>query len=426
MTLLVVGLSHRTCPVALRERLHFPPERLPEALAVLQRRLPNCALSILSTCNRVELYAHDPARDIDEVAAHLRAFLAEWHGVSEEFFAEALYDRRGPECIGHLFRVASSVDSMVVGEGQIVGQVHDAFLAAQTAQTTDKVMSSLFQRAFAVSKKVHTQTRIGEGKVSVGSVAVDLAVSIFMNLAGKTVLVVGSGKMGSVTLKNLKEHGVGRILLTNRSPEKAAALASEHGAQSIPYEELRARLHEADIVITSTGSPEPILGKEDFHEALKHRGQSPMFVIDIAIPRDVAQDANDLDDLYLYDIDGLQEVTEANLALRRKAVGQALEIIDAGVAQFVRWQQSLVAEPTIVSMSAELNAIRERELEKTLRALPDLSDEQREEIAYLSKRIVNNILQRPMSQLKQEVADHEAPHTVLHLVKRLFGLKEIT
>jgi glutamyl-tRNA reductase len=255
---------------------------------------------------------------------------------------------------------------------------------------------------------------------------VDLAVSIFMDLAGKTVLVVGSGKMGSVTLRNLRDHGVGRILLTNRSPGKAEALAAEHGAGTIPYEQLRARLHEADIVITSTGSPEPILHKADFHEALRQRGQSPMFVIDIAIPRDVAQDANDLDDLYIYDIDGLQEVTEANLALRRKAVGQALEIIDAGVEQFVRWQQSLVAEPTIVSMSAELNAIRERELEKTLRALPDLTDEQRDEIAYLSKRIVNNILQRPMSQLKHEVAGHDAPHTVLHLVKRLFGLKEIT
>lgn len=424
MTLLVVGLSHRTCPVALRERLHFPPERLPDALAALQRAMPDCAGVILSTCNRVEIYAHDPARDPDEVAAGLRAFLASWHGVSEEFFAEALYDRRGPEAIGHLFRVASSVDSMVVGEGQIVGQVHDAYLAAQAAQTTDKVVSALFQRAFAISKKVHTQTRIGEGKVSVGSVAVDLAVSIFMDLAGKTVLVVGSGKMGAVTLKNLKEHGVGRILLTNRSPEKAEALAAEHAAQVIAYEELPARLHEADIVITSTGSPEPILGKADFHDALKQRGQAPMFVIDIAIPRDVAQDANDLDDLYLYDIDGLQEVTEANLALRRKAVGQALEIIDAGVDLFVRWQQSLVAEPTIVSMSAELNAIRERELEKTLRSLPDLTDEQREEVAYLSKRIVNNILQRPMTQLKQEVAEHDAPHTVLHLVKRLFGLKE--
>lgn len=424
MTLLVVGLSHRTCPVALRERLHFPPERLPDALAALQRAMPDCAGVILSTCNRVEIYAHDPARDPDEVAAGLRAFLADWHGVSESFFAEALYDRRGPEAIGHLFRVASSVDSMVVGEGQIVGQVHDAYLAAQAAQTTDKVVSALFQRAFAISKKVHTQTRIGEGKVSVGSVAVDLAVSIFMDLAGKTVLVVGSGKMGAVTLKNLKEHGVGRILLTNRSPEKAEALAAEHAAQVIAYEELPARLHEADIVITSTGSPEPILGKADFHDALKQRGQAPMFVIDIAIPRDVAQDANDLDDLYLYDIDGLQEVTEANLALRRKAVGQALEIIDAGVDLFVRWQQSLVAEPTIVSMSAELNAIRERELEKTLRSLPDLTDEQREEVAYLSKRIVNNILQRPMTQLKQEVAEHDAPHTVLHLVKRLFGLKE--
>lgn len=426
MTMLVVGLSHHTCPVALRERLHFPPEALPAALEAIGRTLPGCAAVILSTCNRVEIYAHDPVLPAENLAAGLRAFLAEWHGVQEATFAELLYEKGDRECAGHLFRVASSVDSMVVGEGQIIAQVHEAYLAAQAAQTTDKMLSGLFQRAFAVSKKVHTQTRIGEGKVSIGSVAVDLAVSIFMGLSGKTVLVVGSGKMGTVTLRNLVEHGVGRILLANRSIGKAHDLAKEFRAEVIPYAHLRARLHEADIVITGTGAPDPILGKADFQEALRQRGQAPMFVIDIALPRDVTPDANDLDDLYLYDIDGLQEVAEANLGLRRKAVGQALEIIHHGVEHFCRWQQSLVAEPTIVSMSTELNAIRERELEKTLRALPDLTDREREEVAYLSKRIVNNILQRPMAQLKHEVADHEAPHTVLHLVKRLFGLKEIT
>ena len=334
-----------------------------------------------------------------------------------------LYERADRDGVGHLFHVASSLDSMVVGEGQILGQVHDAYLLAQAEQATDKIISQLFQRAFSVAKDVRSRSGISEGKVSVGSVAVDLAVSIFIDLAGKTVMVIGSGKMGELALKSLVSRGVSHVLLVNRTQEKAAELADRIHGEPIALDDLEKHLHRADIVITSTGAHEHLLRAADFEKALRLRAHAPMFVIDIAVPRNVDPAVNDIDNVYLYDIDSLQQVTESNLEARRKEIAKCVEIVEAGIDHFWHWHQGLVAEPTIVSMSEELHAIRERELAKTLASLPDLTDKQREEVAYLSKRIVNSILQRPMTQLKREVAHHD-PNAVLHLVKRLFGLRE--
>lgn len=424
MSLAVIGLNHRTGSVELRERLHFTPESAREALQHLRRRLEGAGAVILSTCNRVEVYASHAA-DSEELVRELRSFLAEWHGVPEAELRDALYAHVDEAAVGHLFRVACSLDSMVVGEQQILGQVHDAFILAQTEQATDKVLSALFQRAFSVAKKVRTETQISAGKVSIGSVAVDLAVSIFMDLAGKTVMILGSGKMGELALKSLVSRGAGTLLTVNRSLEKAVELAERHGGEPLPLGHLGQHLHRADIVIASTGSPNYILGPADFEAALKQRARAPMFVIDIAVPRNVDPRVDELDNVYLYDVDDLQQVAEQNKEARRREIDRCLALVDEGVEQFWHWVKSLAAEPTIVSMAQELNAIRERELAKTLAGMPDLTDEQRREIEYLSKRIVNTILQRPMSQIKREMAHHDA-HTVLHLVKRLFGLKETT
>jgi len=423
MTLAAVGLSHHSCPIEIREKLLFAENALPQALAQFRKRTPDSGVVILSTCNRVEMYA-SAALDAEALQAEMRAFLSEWHGTPEEVFAPHLYQHADKQAIGHLFRVASSLDSLVVGEGQILGQVHDAFLLAQTEQATDKIISSLFQKAFSVAKSVRTKTQISAGKVSISSVAVDLAVSIFTDLADKTVMVIGSGEMGELTLKSLVSHGVGQVLVVNRSPERAKEVAAEYRGEPVLFEGLKANLHRADIVISSTAAPDFILDAADFQRALKERGKRPMFAIDIAMPRDIEPSVNDLDNVYLYDVDGLQEVANANLEARRSEVARCMEIVEDGVEQFYRWVQGLAAEPTIVSMSAELNGIRERELQKTLASLPDLTEKQAEEIAYLSKRIVNAILQRPMSQLKREVAQQD-PNTVLHLCRRLFGLKEI-
>lgn len=421
MSFTATGLNHRTSPIELREKLHFDAEALPSALQHFKKRIGG-GVVVLSTCNRVEVYANAPGL-ADEVHACVRECMAERQGVSPDQFNEMLYEYADRDAVVHLFRVASSLDSLVVGEGQILGQVHDAFLAAQAEQATDKIVSGAFQRAFAVAKDVRTNTAISEGKVSIGSVAVDLAVSIFMDLKAKTVMIIGSGEMGEQTLKSLTSHGVGHVLLVNRSPEKARALAEQHGGEAIPYEQLASELHRADIVISSTAADEPILGYPEFQAALRERSQAPMFVIDIAVPRDIDARVNELDNIFLYDIDGLRQVAEENMEARRNEIDRCMKIVDRGADQFMRWFHGLLAEPTIVSMAEELNTIREQELGKTLKVLTDLDPKAREEIEYLSKRIVNRILQRPMAQLKREVNEDD-PHNVLHLVKRLFGLQE--
>ncbi|GMW00621.1 MAG: glutamyl-tRNA reductase [Candidatus Hydrogenedentota bacterium] len=422
MSLLAIGLSHHNSPLAVREKLHFDEKSLPSALQKLKVRLEGAGVVILSTCNRVEVYAHGDM-DAEAMAGHIVSFLGEWHSVPADALRDALYIHEDREAVGHVFRVASSLDSLVVGEGQILGQVHDAFLLAQAEQTTDRLLHSLFQKAFSVAKRVRTETSISEGKVSVGSVAVDLAVSIFMELTGKCVMVIGSGKMGELALKSLIAKGADHVLLVNRSLDKAEELARKIRGESVALADIAAHLHRADIVISSTASQSYILGASDFQKALRSRSHAPMFVIDIAVPRDIEPAVKALDNVYLYDVDDLKKVTDSNLEARRQEMTRCLAMVEDGAEKFVQWWRGLAAEPTIVSMSEELNAIREMELQRTLSAIPELTDEQRAEIEYLTKRIVNKILQKPMKQLKQEVI-HEDPNRVLHLVKRLFGLKE--
>jgi glutamyl-tRNA reductase len=424
MSLVVTGLNHRTSELALRERLMFTDDALPKALKALREKIEDAGVVVLSTCNRSEIYVNH-AGDAPDLHREIREFVADWHGVPADEFAPALYELEGRETAGHLFRVASSLDSLVVGEQQILGQVHDAYLTAHREQATDKVINAMFQKAFTVAKRVRSQTNIGEGKVSVSSVAVDLAVSIFSDVSGETVLVIGSGEMGEQTLKHLIERGVARVIVANRSVERAEALARQYNGEAVALDALEGRLHEADIVISSTGAPGFVLGAEQLQWALKRRGQKPMFLIDIAVPRDIDPAANQLDNVYLYTIDDLQEVADRNVEARRLEIDRGLELVDAGVEQFWRWLRGLAAEPTIVSLSKELDAIRARELEKTLSHLPGLTAEQREEVEYLTKRIVNNILQQPLTQLKRDV--HEDEHIgVLQTVRRLFGLKEGT
>jgi glutamyl-tRNA reductase len=424
MSFVLIGLSHHTSPLELREQLHFPEAVIPGALVSLRKRLEGAGAVILSTCNRVELYAHHQ-KNGDELQADLKRFMSDFHGISEGAFEAALYSQADEEAVRHLFRVAASLDSLVVGEAQILGQVQDAYQLAQAEQATDKVISQAFQQAFSTAKKVRTHSSIAEGKVSVGSVAVDLAVSIFMGLEGKTVMVIGSGNMGRLTLKNLVSRGVDRVLVVNRSIEKAEAIAAEVGGEALPMDALETNLHRADIIVTSTASPEPILRPTSFQSALKQRAHEPIFIIDIAVPRDVDPAVNDLDDVYLYDVDDLQDVADENMRTRRDEIERCTAMVEKSVANYMKWLRGLAAEPTIVSMASELNDIRERELTKTLKNLPDLTQEQRDEVDYLSKRIVNAILQRPMSQIKREMASDDA-QGVLQMVKRLFGLKEIS
>jgi glutamyl-tRNA reductase len=422
VSLVVSGLSHRTSDLALRERLVFSEEALPRALKALRERIGDAGAVILSTCNRSEVYVNH-AGEAAYLHHEIRGFLSEWHGVAPAELGPALYEHEGRDAVGHLFRVAASLDSLVVGEQQILGQVHEAYQVAHREQTTDKVVNALFQKAFTVAKRVRSQTNIGEGKVSVSSVAVDLAASIFTDLSGATVLVIGSGEMSEQTLQHLVDRGAGRVIVANRTIENAQALARRYSGEAIALDALEGKLHEADIVISSTGAPGLVLHADQLQWALRRRAQKPMFLIDIAVPRDIDAAADQLDNVYLYTMDNLQEVAERNIEARRDEIDRSLELVDAGVEQFWRWLRGLAAEPTIVSLSKELDEIRRRELEKTLVHLSGLTPDQREEVEYLTKRIVNNILQRPLAEIKQEAHDEEHG-SVLAAVRRLFGLKE--
>lgn len=422
MSLVVSGISHHTSEVALRERLAFAEGRIPEAISQIRARLENAGVVILNTCNRSEIYVNHVG-DAQDLHRDIRQFLCEWHDIEESEFADALYEHQDAEVAGHLFRVASSLDSLVVGETQILGQVHDAYLISHAEQSTDKIVNALFQKAFAVAKKIRSNTRISEGKVSISSVAVDLAVSIFMDLTDKTVIVIGSGEMSELTLKSLVDKGVGRVIVANRSIENAKTLAEAFNGEAIALDDLAAHLHRADIVISSTGAPGVILHRDQVSRALRERSHQPMFIIDIAVPRDVDASINELDNIYLYDVDNLQGVADQNMESRRNELERCYELVDAGVNQFSRWLTSLIAEPTIVSLSREFHGVRERELQKTLDSMKHLSDKDREEVEYLTKRIVNNILQQPLAQMKQDA--HETDHSsMLQIVRRIFGLKE--
>jgi glutamyl-tRNA reductase len=422
MTIAVTGLSYRNSPVELREKFTLDAEELPRALDTLKACFPSGGVVLLNTCNRAEVYVH-ASESASEVFDIVRNFLSEWHRLPEQDFRNHLYERSGRDAVSHAFRVASSLDSMVVGEQQILGQVHDAFLAAQQAGTVDKITNALFQRAFRVAKEVRSRTAISEGKVSVASVAVDVAVSIFNDLRDKTVLLVGSGETAELALKALISRGAGHVIIANRTVQNAAELAQNYRGEAISLDQLSQHLHRADIIISSTGAKEPVLREADFHHALRHRNQEPMLAVDIAVPRDIEAAVDRMNNVYLYTIDDLQQAAEENLNQRRQAALEAERIVEREVEAFTGWQRRLFAEPTLVSMSQELHAIRERELEKTLAQLQDLTDAQREEIEYLTKRIVNKILQRPMSQIKEEAA-HEDPHGFLYVVKRLFGIED--
>ncbi len=424
MSLVVVGLNHHTSHVDLRERLAFSEEAIPVALWELRRHLENSGAVIVSTCNRVEVYLHhDFGEPTERLHAIIRHFLSEWHQIHESEFRDALYQYEGRETVEHIFRVAASLDSMVIGEAQVLGQVQEAYLAAQSEGATDKVMNALFQRAFAVAKNVRTHSTLGEGKVSISSVAVDLASSIFDALDGKTVMVIGSGEMGGLTLSNLMSRGLGKVLVANRSKDRAQALAEAYHGEPLVFHELPEYLHQADIVISATGAPDLVLYQRHFEQAMTIRKGRPMFIIDIAVPRDVDAAANTVDGVYLYNVDDLEAVVNQNLNARHGEIDTCMAIVEQGVSQFMAWMKGLLAEPTIVSVAEELHAIRERELDKTLASLPDLTEKQQHEIRYLTERIVGNILQRPMTHIKHEITHHD-PGTVIHLVKRIFGLEE--
>ncbi len=419
--LFVVGISWRTAPVAVREQLAFREEEIIPTLARLTAQLPVSEALLISTCNRVEVYG--VARPGGDVAAAVRAFLAEQRGIKPAVVSAHLYEHRGSHAVRHVFRVASSLDSLVVGEAQILGQLKEAYGVANQAGTSGSVLSRCLERAFGVAKRVRTETTIARGAANVSSVAVELASKVFGDLAGKNVLVIGAGKMSSLAARHLYASGAQKIVVTNRSPEKAEALAAEIEGDARPWSDLEGLLVDADVVLSSTGARAPILTRPLFKKVMKARRWRNIVVIDIAVPRDAEPAINELDGVYLFNIDDLDKVVQANLAERAKAAEHATKIVEHEAGQFEHWLRTQGVVPTIVALREHFAHVADAEVHKVLDQLArkELSrDQQREIIQRLVQLVLNKLLHHPTTVLRGAAPGEAA--VLASAVCELFGI----
>jgi glutamyl-tRNA reductase len=414
----LIGVNHNTAPVEVRERLAIPESRLPEACKRLGAHPGIEEGMILSTCNRVEVIAHLKNGSVD-----LRGFLRDYFQVDPKDFEKHLYEYREQEAVRHVFRVASSLDSMVVGEPQILGQVKEAYATARAVGTVRAQLDQLLTRAFAVAKRVRTETSVGSSAVSVASVAVELAKKIFGNLHGKQVFLVGAGKMSELAARHLMAHGCASIFVANRTYDRAIRLAQKFNGQAIEFSRLYETCDRGDIVITSTGSPHAIFRREHGEMFLSRRKNRPMFFIDIAVPRDVDPGMNKLDGIFVYDIDDLQQAVSAHVADRKKEAERAEAIINSEVERFQARIHTLDVVPTIVSLQDHLETIRQAEIDRVRGRLGEMTPDQELAVEALTRGIVNKIMHTPISTLKTAARDAEAT-TVIDLVRRLFNLQD--
>jgi glutamyl-tRNA reductase len=423
MMLMAVGCSHRTAPVEIREQVAFDQEKLAQALNKLAARY-GCEAVILSTCNRVELYLARP----DELAGLdgelIAEFLAEFHQLSTAQLGPHLYERRQADAVQHLFRVAASLDSMIVGEGQIAGQVKRAHELAHEQGTAGPVLHALFQHAHQVAKRVRTETGISHGHVSVSSAAVDYVRQVFDHFDDKTIVVIGAGKMGELTLRHLRQLQPRRIWVANRSPEKAKLVAKSCGGTPLPWDELDVALLKADIVLSTTGAAEPIMTFERFQRIQQRRTRGPLVILDIAVPRDFDPRIHDGDRTCLFNIDDLKRIREQTLHDRQKHVLPAEAIVQEEVRQFLKEWARRRHGPVIARLTQDLEAKRQSIVQQLMKRLNGrLSPEDRAYIEGAFRLLQNQFLHGPISALTEE--PHEGGrHTLLEAIRKLFGLGE--
>ena len=415
MAILAVGLNHTTAPVEMRERVAFGPDILVAALRSLTDHEQISEGLILSTCNRTEIYCSVTAGGGELVADWLSRF----HGLNRERVAPFLYTRLDRDAIAHLLRVASGLDSMVLGEPQILGQVKAAFHAARDSGTTGKLLGRLFQNAFAVAKQVRTDTAIGNSPVSVAFAAVSLARQIFSDLGDQTAMLVGAGETVELAARHLHQHRVGRILVANRTVERAHTLAVQVDGYAIALTELANHLPEADVLITSTASPLPVIGKGTVERALKIRKRRPIFMVDLAVPRDIEPEVSALDDIYLYTVDDLQGVVEEGMRSRREAAEQAEEIVDFHTGEFLAWLRSLDAVNLIQDYRGRAERVRDQVLTKALRQLEGGKPAE-EVVGFLAHTLTNKLLHGPSTRLRQ--AGRDGRDELLEAANEIFQL----
>jgi len=424
--LFVVGVSWRTAPVSLRERLAFTNDELSDALLELTSLPTIDEAMIISTCNRVEIYGATPraaaASTADTATAEALSFLARVRSVSGDELSGATYERVDREAVQHIFRVASALDSMVIGESQILGQVKEAFGSAMHAGVVGPLLGRCLERAFGVAKKVRTETAIARGAANVSSVAVELAGQVFGDLAGRHVLVIGAGKMSALAARHLRRAGAASIRITNRSAQRAKDLAEEIEGVAHEWDELPQLLAGADVVISSTASKTPVLNRPLLKKALKKRRYRPMVIVDIAVPRDVDPAVAKLDGIYLFDVDDLRRVVDNNLRERSKEASQADRIVQIEMAAFDDWLRAQRVVPTIRSLRSHFAGVARTETDKILKLLErEHTPKERERaIRRLGDSIVNKLLHQPLITLKDPERDVEA---LVHAAEALFRLE---
>jgi glutamyl-tRNA reductase len=421
MHTIVVGVNFRTAPVEIRERLSFVESDLPQAMRALQEQKSILENVIVSTCNRTEIYAI-----VDQLHTgryYIKQFLANWFNISMESFSSYLFIYENDGAREHLFRVTAGIDSMVLGETQILGQVRKSFLEGQERGTTGTVFNQLFKQSITLAKRAHSETAIGENAVSVSYAAVELAKKIFGSLKNKHVVILGAGKMGELAIKNLHSNGAGKITVINRTLEKAQLLADQFDGEAKSMQELQCALLEADILISSTGSTDFVIDLELMQFVERIRKGKPLFMVDIAVPRDLDPRIGDLANVFLYDIDDLQGIVEANLAERQRAANEIMLMIELELVQFKDWLGTLGVVPVISALRKKALQIQTDTMVSIENKMPELTDRERKILSKHTKSIINQLLKEPILQAK-ELASSSNSHEQLQLFQQIFGIEE--
>jgi len=414
VTVLLLGVNHETAPVAIREQLAISADQIPVVLRQLGAEVGEIA--VISTCNRTEFYATDPVR----TAPVLDAFFHAMSGAEPGSLANALYTREGRAAVEHLMEVACGLDSMILGEPQILGQVRDSWKSAREAGTMGPVLDAMFRAALNVGKEARSSTAISRGAVSVSHAAVEFARERFGGLAGHSILVIGAGDTGQLVARNLRSHGAGQIMIANRGYERSEELAGMLGVHAVRFERLVQSLSVADIVISCTGAPGAVVSRDMLEQALKRRKDRTLLAIDIAMPRDIDPEADGLPGLSLHDLDDLHSRIAINDEVRREAAASVAEMVDRHVKEFLSWEAGHQAGATIRALREQTEAMRVKELERSLRRMPDLTERERETVDILTRSIVNKLLHHPIVEMRD--ADHGLTNTAS--ARRLFGLHE--
>ncbi len=411
----VIGLNHKTAEVELRERLAFNGPKLEEGLKELAGHPLIKEVFIISTCNRVELYLHSK----EDISEELINFLSSFHSIESQTLRKSLYIMKNMDAVRHLFRVASSLDSMVVGEPQILGQVKDAFDFALERKTTGLILNTLVKKAISAAKRVRTETRIAENAVSISYAAVELAKKIFEDLSTKSFMLLGAGEMAELAARHLITNGVRAVTVANRTYERGCELAKEFNGRAIRFEDFPEELIHTDIVICSTGASRYVVTKEQMHHVMKERRHRPVFLIDISVPRNIDPAINEIENVYLYDIDDLQGVVDANMLERKKEAERAENIINEEVEKFEKWFNSLDSVPTIVALRKRAEEIKETELKDFFNKFPSMDEREKKAVIQLATVIVNKLIHPPTAALKNDSEDKDI---LIATIKKLYSL----